>query len=57
MDFQVKYSEQAAQDISDIIEYIGDVLCNPGAAERFYNEVNEKRQNINRNSRRFSYHF
>ncbi|MCL2010864.1 MAG: type II toxin-antitoxin system RelE/ParE family toxin [Synergistaceae bacterium] len=49
MDFQVKYSEQAAQDISDIIEYICGVLHNPGAAECFYDEVNKKRQNISKN--------
>ena len=49
MDFQVKYSEQAAQDLSDIIEYISGILCNPGAAERFYDEVNKKRQNISKN--------
>ena len=49
MDFQVKFSEQAAQDVSDIIEYICDVLYNPGAAERFYNEVNKKRERISEN--------
>ena len=49
MDFRVRYSEQAAQDLSDVIGYISDVLCNPVAAERFYNEVNEKRRNISKN--------
>ena len=41
MDFQVKLSEQAAFDLSDVIEYICDALYNPGAAEHFYNEVNK----------------
>jgi len=49
MDFRVKLSEQAAQDVSDIIEYICDVLYNPGAAEHFYSEVNKKRGKISEN--------
>ena len=38
MDFQVKLSARAVQDISDIIDYVCDVLYNAGAAESFYNE-------------------
>ena len=42
MVFKVKYSEQANDDLADIIRYIGDELCNPQAAERFYAAVNKK---------------
>lgn len=49
MDFQVKISRQAAGDLSDIIKYISDVLCSPGAAERFFNEVDKRLNLINKN--------
>ena len=42
MAFHVSFSEQAAHDLSEIIEYINDKLYNPLAAERFYNEIGEK---------------
>lgn len=42
MAFKIDFSEQAAADLSDIILYISDDLCNPQAAERFYKAVNEK---------------
>jgi addiction module RelE/StbE family toxin len=42
MIFRVEYSERAASDLADIIGYISDKLCNPQAAERFYNAVSEK---------------
>jgi toxin ParE1/3/4 len=42
MAFQVKYSEQASDDLNDIVEYIHDELENPHAAERFYRKVMEK---------------
>jgi addiction module RelE/StbE family toxin len=42
MIFKVKYSEQAAGDLADIIKYISDELCSPQASERFYKAVNEK---------------
>ena len=49
MAFRIRFSEQAAQDLSDIVEYISNVLCNLGAAERFYNDVNKKLNNISGN--------
>ena len=49
MAFRIRFSEQAAQDLSDIVEYISDVLCNPGAAERFYNEVNKRLNKLSDN--------
>jgi plasmid stabilization system protein ParE len=42
MGFKIKYSEQAADDIERIIQYICDELCNRQAAEHFYSEVNRK---------------
>ena len=42
MAFKVKYSERAANDLDDIISYINDELCNPQAAEHFFNAVDEK---------------
>ena len=42
MDFSVKFSEQAFDDMDSIINYIGNELHNPQAAERFFNKVNEK---------------
>ena len=49
MDFQVKLSKQATQDLWDIIEYINDVLFNHDAADQFYNEVNKKLNKISEN--------
>jgi plasmid stabilization system protein ParE len=49
MVFRTKYTELGAQDLSDILDYIKDVLLNPTAAERFFREVNKKRQNISKN--------
>ena len=49
MSFRVKFSEQAAQDLTDIIEYISDTLYSPGAAERFYNEVAKRLDKIGEN--------
>ena len=42
MIFKVKYSQRAADDLDEIIRYINDELCNPQAAERFYNAANKK---------------
>ena len=42
MAFKVKYSEQAANDLDEIIRYISDVLFSPQSAENFYKAVNEK---------------
>jgi len=44
MVFKVVFSEQAADDLAEIIKYISDELCNPQAAERFYTAVDEKRE-------------
>jgi len=49
MVFQVKFSQQAARDLSDVIKYISDVLCNPDAAERFYGEVGKRLNLISEN--------
>lgn len=49
MDFRVKFSNQAAVDLSEIINYISDVLHSPGAAERFYNEVDKRLNLISKN--------
>ena len=49
MDFQVKFTEQGAEDLYDVIKYLNDVLLSPAAAERFYNEVDIKRNNISKN--------
>ncbi|MDR1194251.1 MAG: type II toxin-antitoxin system RelE/ParE family toxin [Peptococcaceae bacterium] len=42
MAFTVKFSEQAAADLDEIIRYISYDLGNPQAAENFYKAVNEK---------------
>jgi addiction module RelE/StbE family toxin len=42
MAFRVKYTKQAADDLSKIIIYISDELCNPQAAEKFYKAIKEK---------------
>ena len=42
MIFKVKYSKRAADDLADIIGYISGELCNPQAAERFYNAAADK---------------
>jgi addiction module RelE/StbE family toxin len=43
MVFKVDFSEQAADDLDEIIRYISGELCNPQAAERFFNAVDKKR--------------
>ena len=42
MSFRIKFTELAAQDLSDIVEYISEKLYSPGAAERFYSEVDKR---------------
>ena len=42
MDFKVKLSQQAVNDIDDIISYISHELYSPQAAERFFNKINQK---------------
>ena len=42
MIFKLRYSERAADDLEDIINYISDELCSPQAAEHFFNAVDEK---------------
>ena len=49
MDFRIKFTEQAAEDITDIVKYICDELHSPGAARRFYHEVNKKLDKISGN--------
>ena len=39
MGFWIKYSEQAAADLADILRYMKDELCNPQAAQRFYQAI------------------
>jgi len=43
MAYKVDFSEQAADDLSGIIIYITEELCNPQAAVQFYTAVDEKR--------------
>ena len=43
MTYKVDFSEQAADDLSEIIRYISEELYNPQAAGRFYNEVDKTR--------------
>jgi len=49
MVFRIKFTEQAAEDITDIVSYISDELHSPGAARRFFNEVNKKLDKISGN--------
>ena len=42
MAFKVKYTEQASEDITGIIEYISYELCSPKAAEKIYKGVSDK---------------
>ena len=42
MIYSADFSEQAADNLSDITRYISDELYNPQAANRFYNEVANK---------------
>ena len=51
MGFKVKFSHQAAQDLSDIIRYISDTLINPPAAVHFYDCVSQKLDTISQNPR------
>jgi len=43
MAYKVDFSGQATADLSRIIIYITEELCNPQAAERFYIAVDDKR--------------
>ena len=49
MGFRIKFSNQAAQDFSDIVEYISDKLYSPTAAERFYQETGKRLGKISEN--------
>ena len=49
MGFRIKFSDQAAEDFSSIIEYIHDKLYSPSAAERFYRETTKKLNKISEN--------
>jgi plasmid stabilization system protein ParE len=42
MAFKIKFSEQAADDLDEIVRYISEELCNQQAAEHFYDAVDEK---------------
>jgi toxin ParE1/3/4 len=42
MAFKVKFSDQAADDLDEIIRYISEELRNPQAAGHFYGAVDEK---------------
>jgi addiction module RelE/StbE family toxin len=57
MAFKVKFSEQAADDLSKIIRYISEELCNPQAAENFYSAVDKRLETLSENPYVFSlYH-
>jgi plasmid stabilization system protein ParE len=49
MVFRVEFSEDAENEVDDIIRYISDELDNPWAAERFYEKVMLKSINISHN--------
>ena len=49
MDFRISFTEQAAKDLTSIIEHISDVLYSPGAAEKFYDEVGKRLGKIREN--------
>jgi len=49
MGFKTEYSEQAAADLADVIQYLSDELCSPQAAERFYQAVYEKLEVLSEN--------
>jgi len=42
MAFRIKFSEQADNDLDEILQYISNELLAPQAAERFYHTVFEK---------------
>ena len=42
MAFKVKYTEQAVEDIDEIIEYLSDELFSPQSAENFFKAMKEK---------------
>ena len=42
MVFRVDFSEQAANDLNEIIKYTSEELYNPQASKRFYDAVDEK---------------
>ena len=42
MAFKVRYSEQAVDDLDEILSYISNELYSPKAAERFYVAVGDK---------------
>ena len=56
MDFEVKLSQQAYDDIDSIIDYLSQELCNPQAAERFFDTINQKISLISTNPYMYPYH-
>ena len=49
MGFRIKFTNQAALDLSKIVEYIRDELYSPKAAEHFYHNVDKKLKKIREN--------
>ncbi|MDR1559025.1 MAG: type II toxin-antitoxin system RelE/ParE family toxin [Clostridiales bacterium] len=42
MAFKIKFSEQAADDLDEIVSYISEELRKPQAARHFYEAVDQK---------------
>ena len=49
MAYNVRIMEKAEQDLSEIITYIADKLCNPKATDSLLEEFLEEKENIAEN--------
>ena len=49
MAYNVRIMEKAEQDLSEIVTYFTDKLCNPKAAESLLSEFLEEKNNISDN--------
>ena len=49
MAYNVRIMEKAEQDLSEIVTYFTDKLCNPKAAESLLEEFLEEKNNISDN--------
>jgi plasmid stabilization system protein ParE len=49
MAYNVRIMEKAEQDLSEIVTYFTDKLCNPKAADSFLEEFLEGKENIANN--------
>ena len=46
MAYNVRIMKKAEEDLSEIVTYISDTLCNPQAAQSLLSEFLEKKENI-----------